>query len=958
VEGWPTGTVTFVFTDIVGSTPLVHALGDRFLPLLETHNTLLRAAWNRHRGIEVKTEGDSFFVAFADATDAIHACADGQRALREHEWPEGVALRVRMGMHTGEATLIGRDYLGAAVNVAARVGAAAHGDQILLSGDTTRAASWNDDLAPRALGMHGLRGLPSAIELHQLTGPGLPDTFPMPTTLRAAQHNLPHPPTELLGRETLITEIEAMLDAGARLVTLIGPGGIGKTRLALEVAHRLIPYVPGGVWFIEAAALTRADELLPAIAEAIQLEASGGHDLVEQIADACTEPTVLVLDNLEHLPLAGEAIGALLAGCATLTIITTSRSRVRLRAERAVSVGPLEIPSVEATTAADLTASAAGALLQERVNAIRGRAVDDDDARDASTLARRLDGIPLAIELAAARLDAHTFAAVLAGLDQSADVLSQGDLDLPERQRSMMATIRWSLDLLPASARALLATLSVFRGGASREALEALAGRDIGSEIAALEAASLTHRRPDGRIGILEPIRAVAAETVPDAAALERAHAAWFADLARRSWDAIAGPQQSSWVSLLIPEEANIEAAIARADPDDALDIASHIGRAWGRMGRSFRGADIMERCLDAASTQAPARARAWLVLGNLRRLMGDVDAARLGLNESIRVAQAAGDHGTAALARIQLGDVERLSGHPETAIAELEQAVRASEGLDARLHAMATGSLGAALEQADQMRSMMLIEEAAAAFDALGDDAEAARALSNLAAVAARHDLLPRAIDALDRAMSRAESLADPIARADLLTNAGWLSHASGDHARGMELTRTAISLYEAERSVPGMIRALSNLGSMLRDSPDGREESLALLERAIAIRGHDALRRLVPALGAMAAEVAMRLGQPTRALRIILAEDHASPDDGVLLTVLLAVAQARIGNLEGAGASVVRAASRARTAPPASMRAQASAYEPYLIELEQVLGTGAIAPLRRAGSDVISPG
>lgn len=905
---WPTGTVTFVFTDIVGSTPLVHALGDRYLALLEEHNAIMRDAWRAHGGVEVKTEGDSFFVVFSDADAAIAAAAHAQRTLSEHRWHDGVSIKVRIGIHTGEASLVGRDYLGSSVNVAARVQAAAHGDQILLTQATLDAAALSDGLTVTELGSHGLKGVPGAVQLYQLTGAGLAAVFPPPITLRAVRHNLPTPPTELVGRAAIVDEIEATLLDDARVLTLVGPGGIGKTRLALEVAHDLLAYRPGGAYFVEAAPLTEDPELLPTIAAAMSIEAVAGRPLLAQIAAAASEPTLLVLDNLEHLPTAGAVVAELVATAPSIQVLATSRSRLRIRAERCIEVLPLATVAETETHRSDAP-SPASALFLSRGSAIVGRrAWSNADLDVVTEVVERLDGVPLAIELAAARLADRSLSEIRDGLARATELLTEGDLDLPVRQRSMDAAIRWSLDLLPDSTRTLLGALSAFRGGASRDALEAVSGRAIDDDLVSLAAASLIRRDEEGRVRVLEPVRMVAEAEIDDAAAVEGAHVAWYLDLARRAWDGIAGPQQREWAARLRHEDPNLEAAIHRAAPDTALEIVANAGRVWGRTGKALRGAELVERSLDAASLAAPARARAWLVLGNLRRLLGQFQAADAALIESIRIAAASGDVETEHLATIQRGEVLRATGQADLAYGLLTSCVERIQEEAPRLTPMALQNLALTRLPVDASAALGLLRRAADAFLEQGDLEGHVRSLTNLASSAQDAGESETAQAAIAAAQHHIADLDDPRLIAQIHAVAGYVDFLRGDPASAEAHSRAAVELYEAVGDRDGVIAASRNLVTFIEADEDRRAEALEVAESNHALARATGRMSHLDAL--QAAYSALALGQAGRAVRIIAGEDLETGPHGSFLAVVLALGQARIGNEAGALDSLATAA------------------------------------------------
>lgn len=906
MEAFPTGILTFLFTDMVGSTPLVHALGDRFLPLLEEHNAVLRRAWKEHGGIEVKTEGDSFFVVFEDPRAAVAAAVQGQQGLMAHQEHDGIALKVRMGMHTGEASLVGNDYIGPAVIVASRVQTAAHGDQILITDETLSAALPLGELTTTDLGLHGLKGVPTPVQIHQISGPGLPSIFPPPVTLRAARHNLPTAPTSLVGRDEMVSEVSGMLLDDAPVVSLIGPGGIGKTRLALEVGNRLLAYRPGGVFLVEAATMRSSDEILVGVAEAMKIELTDSSPVVDQIARRVDGHMLVVTDNLEHISDAGEAIAQLVATVPNIQVLATSRTRLRIRAERCVTVEPLSLPPAGADLDA-LAEAASSALFLERARAVsHGYRFSTADAEVVGELTRRLDGLPLAIELAAARLAERTLSQILEGLADAAELLAEGDLDLPPRQRSMEAAIRWSLDLLPDPAREVLAAASVFRGGAARDALEAVMRRGIDRDLDILTAASLIRRSTDGRVSILEPIRAIA-EPRNDPRFAE-AHVGWFLDLARRAWEGIAGAQQQEWAARMGPEDANLDVAIQRADPETALEIAALAGRVWGRTGKLLHGIHVVESSLERAPATAGALARAHLVIGNLRRLLGHLAEARADLARAVDLAVERHDSEIEVLAQIQLAEVDRALGDHQRGRDALEELLPRIS--DARLHAMALQNLALTYMQTDAARSMQLLDESADGFAHVLDRDQEAGALANLALVAVQLGQHDRAGAALDRALTVSSEL-DPMVRAQVEVSAGLVAFHAGDPDEAERVTRRALERYEAMDRADAILLCRQNLSTFIGEDASRMEESAQLAEEAVRF-GRSRGLAVPPDLLYRATYAAFQVHRPARIIDLISADDLEQHPLGGPLSVLLAVAQADLGNPDGAEQTLRCARSR----------------------------------------------
>ena len=524
-ERLPSGTVTLLFTDIEGSTSLLQRVGPDYAGLLQTHRQLVRDAIAENEGVEVGTEGDSFFVAFSDPVKAVRAAFDAQRALCTHIWPEGREVRVRMGLHTGAVVVVANDYVGLAVHHAARVSSAAHGGQILLSSDTAQAAAhdlpWDGTL--RDLGRFVLKGIEGEQHLIQLVHPDLPDDFPEPSTRRALRSNLPTFLTSFVGREPNLTDVLRLLDE-ARIVTLIGPGGIGKTRLAIEAATRAMDGYVDGVWFVDLAAVA-AEAVVPQTVGSVLGLRESKDDVrawPERLSAYLSDKSALiVLDNCEHLLRAcGDLVVRLLQSCPTLRFLATSREALGVQGERRYGVRPLDLPQDESE---DLASSTAVRLFVDRA---RERdldfALDDQGTRTVAGICRRLDSLPLAIELAAASTDVLPLSQIAAQLDDRFRMLRADDVRA-ERHSTMETAIDWSYELLDERDRTLFRRLAVFAGFGSSDAEAVctgapIVGTDVLDALARLTRKSLVDRDSStGRFRMLETIRHYALGRLADA---------------------------------------------------------------------------------------------------------------------------------------------------------------------------------------------------------------------------------------------------------------------------------------------------------------------------------------------------------------------------------------------------------------------------------------------------------
>ena len=629
----PTGTVTFLFSDIEGSTRLAAARADAWPPMLARHQQLLREAFRAHGGTEVGTEGDSFFVVFRGAPDALQAAIAAQSALAGEPWPEDADVRVRIGMHSGEASLSTDTYVGLDVHRAARIAAAGHGGQTLLS-DVTRALvqqSLPDGVSLRDLGEHRLKDLEARERLWQLVAPGLEAEFPVLGSLDATPNNLPMRLTTFLGRRNEIAEISRLL-ADARLLTLTGPGGTGKTRLSLEVAARNMSRHPDGVWFVQLATISEPELVAPTIAQTLGLPDRGGKTAVERILDHIADKRVLlVLDNFEQVVAASPVVSELLAGARQATILVTTRTVLRVYGEREYPVPPLALPD-PLHLPADLGAISqyeSVALFIERATAVKPDfAVTNENAPAVAEICVRLDGLPLAIELAAARIRLLTPQALLERLGDRLGLLSgRGTArDLPERQQTLRGAIAWSHDMLDDADRALFACLSVFVGGASLEAVERVCGDEVHDgvldSVESLIDKSLL-RQVDGvdgepRFAMLETIREFAREQAVARGRsdeLRRLHAELFADVADSAGSHIMSGEKRSWLDRLEQDHDNLRAAftcaIEHGRADLSLRMTAALWRFWQMRGYLAEGVERAASALDVPGGSGPPELRA-----------------------------------------------------------------------------------------------------------------------------------------------------------------------------------------------------------------------------------------------------------------------------------------------------------------------------------------------------------
>src|SRR6266852_1883041 len=713
VPGWrrsrvldlPTGTITLLFTDIEGSTLLLQHVGEQYSHVLAQCRQLLHAAFQRFHGHEVDTQGDAFFFAFARATDAVSAAVAAQRALASHTWPDQTAVRVRMGLHTGEPQRTEDGYVGLDVHLAARLMSVGHGGQVLLSQTTRHLVEHHlpAGVSLRDLGEHRLKDLPQKSHLFQLVIADLPADFPPLKTLDTHPHNLPVQPTPLIGREREVAAVQQLLlREDVRLLALTGPGGGGKTRMALHAAAELSDHFTDGISFVNLAPISDADLVVPTIAQTLGVKESPTRSMAEQLQDFLqAKLLLLVLDNFEQVVSAACILSDLLARCSHLKLLVTSRAVLHLAAEHEFAVPPLSLPDLNhLPDLVTLSQYEAVALFIARAQALQPDfQVSNASAPAVAEICTRLDGLPLAIELAAARIKLMPPPALLARLDQRLALLTGGAREVPARQQTLRNTIEWSYQLLDEEEQRLFRRLSVFVGGGPLPAAEALcqeigqADLDVLNSLSALLDNSLIQSSEEGaeepRFLMLQTVREFGLERLTASGELERtrmAHARYFLALAEQAEPELHGPNQARWVARLEQEHDNLREALEWAlekvrdeQAAERREIGMRLGAAlkefWLILGYYREARTFLERALALSEgTRTAWRARVLRAIASVADCQGDIDrievVAKLSmalsreLEDTCGIAESLGSLAAAAWLRGKI--VEAVSLHEE----------------------------------------------------------------------------------------------------------------------------------------------------------------------------------------------------------------------------------------------------------------------------------------------------
>ena len=762
----PTGTVTFVFTDIEGSTHIVERLGDAgFADVLEQHHRLVRNAFQT--GVEIRSEGDAFFYVFASAKESIAAAITAQLALAAHTWPTGGTVRVRIGLHTGAGRLGGDDYVGLDVHRAARISASGHGGQILVSARTQAAADVvpGGDVVFRDLGIHHFKDISEPERIFQVTVPGLDSSYPPIRSLDATPNNLPAPPSALIGRTRELEEVIDLLER-VRLVTLTGPSGSGKSRLASAVASQVLGRFRHGVTYVALEGLHSSDHVVPAIADALQIRDDGPTSRLEAVAERLGDgANLLVLDSFEHLLDAAKHVGELLELVPDLRIVVTSQSLLRLRGEHVYRIPPL-VPAEGVELFASRVAISDPSFT-----------VTADNHAQVTALVERLDALPLALELAAPHVRLFGLDGLLTRLSGLLD-LSAGMTDAPERHHTLRSAIGWSYDLLSDQEQAVFRQLGGFEGGFALDAAERVVAPQLAMVvvpgIATLLDKSLLQRsisKGEIRFVMLDSIQEYALQRLKGANELADVvdrHAAFYAELAEQAGPQLGATGQGVWLDRLATELDNLRAVarrgIAAAAPDPGLRCFGAAWRFFHRRGHMLEATSTLEQLLSIPTATPEGRAIGFTGLAALLYWQGRYDEALDEYHQARALFHDSGDRFGEAEALFGLSTTSSLMGNAQDGqeFAELARAAYEDAGAPDGVHKVVSAQSMAFWSSGDLTRALETWAEAEALLGAAGDRAEELQSRAAQAVIGHQLGRSEEALNTLRRLLDDMQAVGD----------------------------------------------------------------------------------------------------------------------------------------------------------------------------------------------------
>ncbi|MEY2583728.1 MAG: hypothetical protein QOE09_3577 [Ilumatobacteraceae bacterium] len=841
-----------LFSDIEGSTRLLWALGDDYGLVLSAQRDIVRSSIHTHRGHEMGTEGDSFFVVFSSTHDAVTAGAEMQRELSDHAWPQDATVRVRMGIESGRPVRHEDGYIGMDIHRAARIASAASGGQVLIGAGAYEeiANTLSDGLSIRDLGLHRLKDIPDAEHIYQLVIAGLQTVT---TSIRSlgAPSNLPPLPAALIGRDDELAQLISTLESGARLVSLTGPGGIGKTSVAIALAHEVETRYPDGVYFVGLEDAQATEDAWTSIGSVLNVR--GDEPISAITALLADRRCLLVLDNLEQLKAAHDVVGHLLDHTGS-AFVATSRGPLRLRAEHEVGIGPLPLPDPEASPEMLPRNPAVALFVREAQRVKASFSLTADSAPHVTSLCAQLEGLPLAIELAAAQLRMMNVQALVKSVEGGLALVSR-DADRHERQRTLSATVAWSVNLLTPELKSFFARLGVFAGGADLAAaaavLELAEPVDALPIVEALLDVSLVTMgnaaNGEVRLTMLRPVRDFAVEALVASGAMDEVgalHARFYLTLVQEADEGLRGPDQLLWRDRLDDERNNFNQvfdwARRAASPEAqtmALSLATALGWYWYTHGQATEGrARIVDLIDQSAELDRATRARALHSLGVLEQQQGDNDRALVDLEAALQIWRTLGDSAGIAKELNSLGTTRWASGDYDGACALLEEsAAIAIETGDEERRAATLSNLGlVALSVGEPELACARFADASEIDERRQDNwallVDECNLGTALAVLGRRHEARRRLIDIVDRV----RDLGDSDLLVSTLEGLAITVNAAGDTARsvavmsGVDAIRVAAGIPRNPAEQSFLQRVLAPTSEPLPEAEQQRAKEL----------------------------------------------------------------------------------------------------------------------------------
>lgn len=834
----PTGDVTFVLTDIEGSTKRWEKFPKLMPEVVRRHDEILIGCIEQFGGQDLrkKGEGDSHFAVFGLASSAVRAALEIQRSLASEEWGAVGPVKVRIAIHTGEAEFRDNDYFGQNVNRCARLRGVGHGGQTILSEATRRlvAGQLPADCTLRDLGSHRLKDLLEPERIFQLEAPGLDSEFAPLASLSAAKHNLPVQLTSFVGRAQQLDQVKRLL-FNKHLVTLLGAGGTGKTRLALQIAADLIEEFPDGVWFAPLAALQDPNLVAQAVAECLPISIRGKDPLAAIVDNYEEARALIIVDNCEHLDRApGEFVNQLLSRCPSLTVLATSREPLSVRGESCLQVPPLDcnlggaLPDVDSVARLE-----AVQLFRDRA---RSRRSDEDilseeTAEDIAALCKRLDGIPLALEQAAANLSFMSPGEILGRLDRHFAMLALDEVGVEDRHKTIQATIDWSYSRLTDPEKQLFARLSVFAGGWSMGAAEHVCANDaipadrVGMVLEQLVKRSLlVSEMPEGlkvsRYRMLEPIReyAVSRRNPAEAEELSERLFDWLFHVSHQAYEAGLDADGGRYAKILTLEHDNIRTALQWAVQSERfgsqpLEMSIFLYRFWLTKGHVREGLSWFQKAMNASGTPREALlAQALLYMGILSWQQGALESAEKALTRSFELYEGLHDQAGVAKARANLGNVAFARDHFAAAEVEYQQTANIFRLLgDTEFLATALENLGVAQSKQQRLEEACVsLEEAVGLRRRMGAKGAVAKALDSLLGVYSMQGRLREHLHLFAEACDLAVETDDGFALENLLELAVQVAINAGDYGLAARASGALeLAVEQNERLVPPTVAA-----------------------------------------------------------------------------------------------------------------------------------------------------